>query len=71
MHIMQIQDINKTQSTTGMLFPKSKIQSTEYEDARKKKDRDHMGQIVLLVVKKLKRLCYITYVRTISSANDI
>jgi len=37
MHIMQIQDINKTQSTTGMLFPKSKIQRTEYEDARKKK----------------------------------
>ena len=48
----------------GMLFPKSKIQKTEYEDARKKRDRDHMGQIVLLVVKKLKRLCYITYARS-------
>ena len=46
-----------------MLFPKSKIQKTEYEDARKKRDRDHMGQIVLLV-KKLKRLCYITYARS-------
>ena len=52
-----------------MLFPKSKIQNQSTK-THGKIDRDHMGQIVLLVVKKTEKIM-LYHVRTISSANDI